>query len=88
MMSKLYAGFLLIASMLALSAFGFLGFVLITHLIDLGADVAAAIFAWVVCIVTLASLCLFVVFISRQYKTISQKCFHTSVTILAATYAI
>jgi hypothetical protein len=33
-MSKLYAGLLVIASMLALSALGTLGLVLITHLID------------------------------------------------------
>jgi hypothetical protein len=33
-MSKLYAGLLVIASMLALSAFGALGLVVITHLIN------------------------------------------------------
>jgi len=33
-MSKLYAGFLVIASMLALSAFGFLGLVVATRLIN------------------------------------------------------
>jgi hypothetical protein len=34
-MSKLYVGFLVIASMLALSALGFLGLVLVTNLIYL-----------------------------------------------------
>jgi hypothetical protein len=34
-MSKLYAGFLVIASILALSALGTLGLVLITHVINL-----------------------------------------------------
>ena len=34
-MSKLYAGFLVIASMLALSAGGLLGLVVITHLINI-----------------------------------------------------
>jgi hypothetical protein len=34
-MSKLYASFLVIASMLALSALGMLGLVLIAHVIDL-----------------------------------------------------
>jgi hypothetical protein len=33
-MSKLYAGFLVIAAMLALSALGTLGLVLLTHLIN------------------------------------------------------
>jgi hypothetical protein len=34
-MSKLYAGFLVIASLLALSALGTMGLVLITHAINL-----------------------------------------------------
>jgi hypothetical protein len=34
-MSKLYAGFLVLASLLALSALGTLGLVLITHVINL-----------------------------------------------------
>ena len=90
-MSKLYAGFLVIASMLALSGLGMLGLVLITHLIDLGAKLtSASLFAWAVCAGVLLLLFILELLISRKCL-FSYKCFHgfqNVAAVLAGIYAI
>jgi hypothetical protein len=90
-MSKLYAGLLVIASMLALSGLGMLGLVLITHLIVLGANMTAtSLIALAVFLVALFSLSISVVLVSIR-QTISRESFHglqIAAACIAAIYAI
>jgi hypothetical protein len=82
-MSKLYVGFFVIASMLVLSGFGFLGLVLMTNLIwwfnaliNMVDLTPAGRLARLVCFAAFAFLGVLVLLISMKCLKISYKCFH------------